>query len=148
MKQYNCKNCGAPIEHTYNHQCPYCKSILDFNEPKEDTVEFKIEDMVNIEFRDYEIVPFEDAIRLYFSGFKLEQPKIYEFNGEDTYVSKMEKYINPPKAGFCIQVSRIELEKYGISAIMHYLSNCNLRPKEFEKLEEQIKEKMWEWAWR
>ena len=148
MKQYNCKNCGAPIEHTYNHQCPYCKSILDFNEPKEDTVEFKIEDMVNIEFRDYEIVPYEDAIRLYFSGFKLEQPKIYEFNGEDTYVSKMETYINPPKAGFCIQVSRIELEEYGISAIMHYLSNCNLRPKEFEKLEEQIKEKMWEWAWR
>ena len=111
MKQYNCKNCGAPIEHTYNHKCPYCNSILDFNEPKEDTVEFKIEDMVNIEFRNYEIVPYEDAIRLYFSGFKLEQPKIYEFNGKDTYVSKMEQYINPPKAGFCIQVSRYELEK-------------------------------------
>ena len=148
MKQYNCKNCGAPIEHTYNHQCPYCKSILDFNEPEEKTVQFKIEDMVNIEFRNYEIVPYEDAIRLYFSGFKLEQPKIYEFNGEDTCVSKMEQYINPPKAGFCIQVSRIELEKYGISAIMRYLYHCNLKPREFERLEEQIKEKMWEWAWR
>lgn len=35
MKQYNCKNCGAPIEHTYNHTCPYCHSICDFNEPEE-----------------------------------------------------------------------------------------------------------------
>ena len=39
MRQYNCKNCGAPIEHTYNHKCPYCNSIFDFNEPEENIIE-------------------------------------------------------------------------------------------------------------
>lgn len=24
----NCPNCGAPIEHYYNYQCPYCKTFL------------------------------------------------------------------------------------------------------------------------
>ena len=32
MKQYNCKNCGSPIEHSYNHRCPYCNTLFDFNE--------------------------------------------------------------------------------------------------------------------
>lgn len=33
----NCPNCGAPIEHVYNHQCPYCKTIHNFNvEEKEE----------------------------------------------------------------------------------------------------------------
>lgn len=24
----NCPNCGAPIEHYYNYECPYCKTFL------------------------------------------------------------------------------------------------------------------------
>lgn len=30
----NCPNCGAPIEHYYNHQCPYCKTFLKNTDEK------------------------------------------------------------------------------------------------------------------
>ena len=142
MKQYNCKNCGAPIKHTYNHRCEYCNSIIDFNEPKEDVVEFKAQDMINVEFRDYQFTPYRDAIQLIFTGFKLDQPKIYELD-KDIYVSKVEKYINPPKVSFCIEVERYELEKYGLSIVMHHLSDMNIRHQDLERIFAQMKEKMW-----
>ena len=138
MKQYNCKNCGAPVEHTYNHRCKYCNSILDFNEPKEDAIEVKAEDLVNIELRDIEIIPYNNTFRFTFSGFKCPMPKIYEYDGEGTCVSKSEVYINPPKCGFLIEISIESLEKYGMGYLEYSIRNSGLRYNEVNKVIGQI----------
>ena len=54
MKQYKCKNCGAPVEHSYNHRCPYCHAIFDFNVKLNEIEEVKIEDMRNVELVEIE----------------------------------------------------------------------------------------------
>lgn len=138
MKQYNCKNCGAPVEHSYNHKCPYCHSLLDFNEPIENTIECKPEDLVNIELREIQRIPGKDLIILIFSGYKCVMPKIFEYDGKSKYISSVIEYRNPPKCGFCIELSRMEIEKYGLSYILHCIHSSGVRLSEFEKLRKEI----------
>ena len=51
MNERKCKNCGAPIEHLYNHKCPYCHSFIDFNIEK--TEEINPRYMYDVEVRNY-----------------------------------------------------------------------------------------------
>lgn len=37
----NCKNCGAPIEHRYNHRCPYCGTFQDFSINKIKEIDYR-----------------------------------------------------------------------------------------------------------
>lgn len=141
MKQYNCKNCGAPVKHTYNHRCEYCNSILDFNVPKEETIEVKPEELRDLELKDIEFVPYNNHIRFLFSGYKCTMPTIYECDINNSYVSSIEEYRNPPKCGFLIEIPRDEIEKYGFGVIRAKLLNAGLYPKELEKIKYQIIEK-------
>ena len=52
MKQYNCRNCGAPVTHLYNHHCEYCGGILDFNLDKKETEKIDWNNITRIEFID------------------------------------------------------------------------------------------------
>jgi len=76
MRQYNCKNCGAPVEHLYNHKCPYCDSLLDFNLDKEDTEKIDWHNVARIEFIDSyrEIISFVRVFK-----FKCTQYSPIEF---------------------------------------------------------------------
>ncbi len=46
----NCPNCGAPIEHYYNHKCPYCNTFLK-------NTDNEVKDLSNydLKFQDLEI---------------------------------------------------------------------------------------------
>ena len=138
MEQRNCKNCGAQIEHSYNHRCPYCNTLFDFNEP--DKIEVKPEDLVNIELRYIERMPINDSLILMFSGYKCPMPKVYEYNSDNLYVSKVEQYINPPKCSMCIEIPIYEIEKYGIEYVYHKICSSGIRYNEIDKVMAQVRE--------
>lgn len=138
MEQRNCKNCGAQIEHSYNHRCPYCNTLFDFNEL--DKIEVKPEDLVNIELRYIERMPINDSLILMFSGYKCPMPKVYEYNSDNLYVSKVEQYINPPKCSFCIEIRLYEIEKYGIEYVYHKICSSGIRYNEIDKVMSQVRE--------
>ena len=135
-KSYNCPNCGAKISHSYNHNCEYCGGILDFNEP--DAIEVKAEDLVKVELREVYNDFKTNKLILIFDGYKCPMPKVFNYDGKDTYVSKVEEYVNPPKCGFCIEVDKNELKEYGIGYLEFLLHNSGLRYNEFDEVMEQV----------
>lgn len=140
MKQRNCKNCGAPLEHSYNHKCNYCGTLFDFNEPEENTITIKPEDLVDVKIRDISRNPLSYSLILVFTGYKLPMPKIYEYNGKDTYISKVEEYINPPKASFLLEIPLFEMDKNGMDYLIWRIETCGLRPREIENIKMQLHE--------
>lgn len=138
MIQRNCKNCGSPIEHSYNHKCKYCGTLYDFNEPIENTIEVKPEDLINVELRDISRTPIHESLILLISGYKLSTPKVYEYNGNNNYVSKVEEYVNPPKCSFCIELPLYEVEKYGFDYIMYRIRATGIRLNELDRIKSQI----------
>lgn len=140
MEQRNCKNCGASIEHSYNHKCSYCGTLFDFNEPEENTIAITPEDLVDVKLRDIRRDFLSNSLILVFTGYKLSMPKIYEYNGKDTYISRAEEYINPPKASFLLEIPLLEIEKSGISYLMWRIEACGLRHREIENIKMQLYE--------
>lgn len=139
MEQRSCKNCGSPLEHSYNHKCKYCGTLYDFNEPIENTIEVSPQDLINVELKYIERIPIKDSLILMFSGYKLEMPKVYEYNDKNNkYISKVENYINPPKCGFCIELPLIDIEKYGLSYVMHRIEMTGIRYNELDKIKHQL----------
>ena len=136
MKQRNCKNCGSPLEHSYNHKCPYCGTLYDFNESEH--IEVKPEDLVNVRLRNITRMPYTDSIILTFDGYKCEMPKVYEYDGKSTYVSKVQAYINPPKCGFCIELPMCDIEKHGWGYIRHRILTSGIRFNEIDNVIEQV----------
>lgn len=137
MEQRNCKNCGSPLEHSYNHKCKYCGTLYDFNEPEEEVVKVSPHEMVEVRFRDlHQDIIDNDSIILRFEGIRLEMPKIYEYTDEFC-LSKAIDWRNPPKAYFMIKLSKLELEKYGVGYLLSMLSSY-LLPKEVERVREQL----------
>lgn len=138
MEQRNCKNCGAPLEHSYNHKCPYCGTLYDFNEPKEKVIECTPQDLINLELRLVEFVPLTNHVILLFSGYKCEMPKVFEVNGKNNYISKVETYINPPKCSFCIELDKTEIEMYGLQYILEMINRSGIRYSELKNVHKQI----------
>lgn len=139
MEQRHCKNCGSPLQHSYNHQCPYCHTLYDFNEPQEQVVEVKPEDLVDVKLRSVERGYLQNTLIIKFDGYKCPMPKVYEYNDKDnSYLSKSEVYINPPKCGFCVELDINELEKYGLDYVSHIIARTGIRYNELDKIKEQI----------
>ena len=112
MIQRNCKNCGAPIQHSYNHKCEYCGTLFDFNEPKEETIEFNSRDMIDVHFIGCEIGYETNSLILKFQGTLLEKPKIYEHNEDYMYVAKVMDYM-PKRSFFYIEIPKQDLYHCG-----------------------------------
>ena len=143
MKTYKCPNCGAPAKHSYNHQCEYCGTLFDFNEPKEKTIKMTPQDLVDIELRDVTLFPDKLSLVLIFDGYKIEMPKVYEYNDkEDYFVSKVETYVNPPKCGFCIELPILEIQRRGLDYVMYMIESSGIRYDELNKIKHQIVEKL------
>lgn len=139
MVQRNCKNCGSPIEHSFNHKCKYCGTLYDFNDPEEDVIEVRPEDLINVELKYIEKSIERNSIILMFDGYKCPMPKVYEYNDiNNTYLSKSEQYINPPKCGFCIELPMFELRDYGFDYVMHRIMATGIRYNELDKIKSQI----------
>lgn len=138
-KTYHCKNCGAEVIHSYNHKCSYCGGLIDFNEPEEKVIEIKPEDLVNITLRDvYRDFAMNNLIIL-FDGYKCPMPKVYEYNDKsNSYVSKVEEYVNPPKCGFCMEIPIFELEKFGIEYLKYMIHRTGIRLNEIDRVMQQV----------
>lgn len=137
-KSGNCPNCGAKISHSYNHNCEYCGGIIDFNEP--DVIEVKAEDLVDVKLRYIEYEPINNNYILIFDGYKCPMPKVYNYDGKCTYLSKVENYTNPPKCGMCIAISDTELKQNGYDYIKYEIYNTGLRKNEVDKVMQQVLE--------
>lgn len=139
MEQRHCKNCGSPLQHSYNHQCPYCHTLYDFNEPQEQVVEVKPEDLVDVKLRRVERGFLRNTVILMFDGYKCPMPKVYEYDDmNNSYLSLSENYLNPPKCGFCVELDTNELEKYGLDYVSHIIARTGIRYNELDKIKEQI----------
>jgi hypothetical protein len=146
MEQRNCKNCGAPIEHSYNHRCKYCDTLIDFNEPEMNTIQVDPKDLVNLELREIMRRPETNRYVFIFSGYKLQKPKVFEVeNG--VYVSKVETYVNPPKCSFCIELNKKEVDDYQLPYIENALACAGIDYREIEKLRQQIIDKSYMFGW-
>ena len=139
MEQRNCKNCGAPLEHGYNHKCKYCGTLYDFNAPKDEVVEFKSYDMINLKYRGIERDIITRNLIMKFEGLKLEAPVVYEADENKKFISKSINYINPPKSYFFISISVDELENYGMS-YLDYILDSYIRPTEIANVKKQLQE--------
>ena len=138
MIQRNCKNCGAPVKHSYNHKCEYCGTLFDFNESSENIQKIKPEDLSDIALRRVQIEYFKDKLILIFDGYKRELPEIFEYNANNIYISKAEEYINPPKYGFCIELPLLKTKSLGMPYILQKLQAIGVRGEEFYQLESQL----------
>ena len=138
MIQRNCKNCGSPLEHSFNHKCKYCGTLYDFNEPKEDLVSVTPQDLIDIKLRDIIREPMRDSIVLLFSGYKNPMPKIYEYNDiNNIYVSSIDSYV---KCGFCLELDNSGIEKYGMPYVLEKILASGVRYNEIEKIRVQLLE--------
>ena len=138
MIQRNCKNCGSPLEHSFNHKCKYCGTLYDFNEPKEDLVKVTPQDLIDIDLKDIIKEPIRDSIILLFSGYKNPMPKIYEYNDiSNMYVSSVDKYV---RCGFCLELDNSEIEKYGMPYVLEKILASGVRYNEIEKIRVQLLE--------
>ena len=138
MIQRNCKNCGSPLEHSFNHKCKYCGTLYDFNESKEDLVSVTPQDLIDIELKDIIKEPIRDSIILLFSGYKNPMPKIYEYNDiSNMYVSSIDKYV---RCGFCLELDNSEIEKYGMPYVLEKILASGVRYNEIEKIRVQLLE--------
>ena len=137
MVQRNCKNCNAPIQHSYNHRCEYCGTLFDFNEPKEETIEFNSRDMIDVRFISCDERIETNSIILTFEGTLSEKPKIYENNKDNMYVSKVIPNM-PKRSHFCIAISENELYHYGES-YLYYIIREHINFFEYEKVFRQLK---------
>lgn len=61
-------------------------------------------------------------------------PKVYEFDGNDIYKSRAIEYINPPKCGIVVELSRYEVMKYGLDYVKSVLRNSGIRYNELDKI--------------
>ena len=75
----NCPNCGAPIEHIYSHNCPYCNTLLNANNIG-NSQEINLKHIHNIELKDIEHNFAENALSLYFKGHEIDVRPMYECN--------------------------------------------------------------------
>lgn len=98
----NCPNCGASIEHKYNHQCPYCKTLFDFNVEK--TKEINPKYMENVKIRAIERTLELDRIRIIFTGDYRPYSDVLEY-GKDmaTMIIDYESFI-PKKVAYAISI--------------------------------------------
>ena len=139
MTQRNCKNCGSPLEHSYNHKCKYCGTLYDFNEPEENVVEVKPEDLIRIKLRYIERTPERNSLILMFDGYKCPMPKVYEYkDSNNIYLTKAEEYINPPKCGFCIELPIMEIKKYGFDYIIQRILATGIRYNELDNIKREL----------
>lgn len=121
IKNYNnCPNCGAPIEHKYNHQCPYCKTMLDMR--VSETKEINPRYMKNVRLVRIEQQPEFDKAFLLFRGDYQYFPQILEYKKySDAMIINFED-IKPFEVSFCIAIDNYDLYNMKIENVFKILS--------------------------
>lgn len=116
----NCPNCGAPIEHKYNHQCPYCKTMLDMR--VRETKELNPRYMKNVRLVRLETIPELDETHFLFRGDYQYFPQILEYKEKTGAMIINFDDIKPFEVSFCISINNIDLYKMRIENIYNILA--------------------------
>ena len=111
MKQYNCKNCGAPISHVYNHRCEYCGTMFDFRIEKTEEIDPKY--MYDVEVREAYYEPWTDRTVIVFEGQYLKYSEALEYC-DNSLIAKVSYDSTVPKRTFyCIALEDRLFHFYG-----------------------------------
>lgn len=98
----NCPNCGAVIEHRYNHQCPYCKTFFDYR--VERTEEINPRYLQNVKLIGIERVPLELNFMLLFEGDYVKWQEAIEYGKENTTIILSSDDLKPKKVRYAIKI--------------------------------------------
>lgn len=132
----NCPNCGAPIEHRYNHQCSYCGTFFDYRVEK--TKEINPRYMTNVKVKSIEKSYLKHNIQVLFEGDYRPFSQALEYGRQsDVFVFDAEEFKNQ-KVYFRVEVPIVEL----ISS--EFNPSCILSCLPFEMDADVILEALWE----
>lgn len=97
-----CPNCGASVNHRYNHNCPYCGTFFNFNVEK--VKEINPRYMENVKIRAIERMFEVDRIRIIFTGDYRPYNDVLEY-GKDrtTMIIDYDSFI-PKKVCYAISI--------------------------------------------
>lgn len=141
MEQRNCKNCGAALEHSYNHKCPYCGTLFDFNIPEDKVAKINYEELFDCVLEKVYFEPQFRGFKFIFTGYIIKKPRILEYDGNRDIFSEVVDWGEPPKrAGFMFTISLKDLEQHGLDVILYKLESCGINHKEIESIMKQILE--------
>ena len=106
MKQRKCHNCGATIEHLYNHKCPYCRTFIDFNISKTEDINPRY--MYDVEVRNIEHEPYSNRIVMYFKGKYLKASECLEYVNNNTLMRIDYESMQPKDVMYAISFEQKE----------------------------------------
>lgn len=98
MNERKCKNCGASIEHLYNHKCPYCRCFIDFNITQTEDINPRY--LYDVEVRNIEFEPFSNKMVMYFKGKYLKASECLEYTNGNTLM-RIDYQSTQPKDVMC-----------------------------------------------
>ena len=140
----NCPNCGSSIKHLYNHQCPYCKTILDFG------VE-TVEEINPRYMRDVELVRIEreyetNRMILVFKGKYIKFGSPLEY-GKNVMVVSAE-CTKPKDVCWCIAINIYDfIEIFQRGKIEEFLKYLPFEIDEEEMIQSLIRYREKEFCW-
>lgn len=106
MNERKCKNCGASVEHLYNHKCPYCRSFIDFNIKQTEDINPRY--MYDVEVRNIDIDPRTNRIVMYFLGKYLKASEALEYTNGNTLIKIDYESTIPKDVMYAISFNREE----------------------------------------
>lgn len=109
MNERKCKNCGASIEHLYNHKCPYCRSFIDFNITQTEDINPRY--LYDVEVRNIEYDPFNNKMVMYFKGKYLKASECLEYTNDNTLMRIDYQSTQPKDVMYAISFEQRDFEQ-------------------------------------
>lgn len=109
MEVKNCPNCGAAIQHKYNHNCPYCGTFFDFRIKQ--TEEINPRYLTNVELKRIEREYCSDRFVFVFTGDYVKWQECLEYGKNNTTIVLSTDDIKPKKICYAIAFDFWEMDE-------------------------------------
>lgn len=100
MQTKQCPNCGAAIQHKYNHNCPYCRTFFDFR--IKHTEEINPRYLTNVELKEIKRDHCSDKFVFVFTGDYVKWQESLEYGKNNTTIVLSADDIKPKKICYAI----------------------------------------------
>lgn len=142
MNQYNCKNCGAPIKHSYNHHCEYCGTLIDFNVPEEEVTKVEVSKLQDLKLVDTRIDYARHELIFKFRGYDIKENTTCFERKDNIYTMSlvdMKSYINPPICYLQVTIPLIELHECGgFSCVIQRLLSAGITEEQLMRVHRDV----------
>lgn len=119
MERTNCPNCGAPIEHRYNHNCSYCGTFFDYRTPIEETKKLNPKYFTNMKLVDIRRNIYTLGMEILFEGDYLPYSEPLEYNNRENMI--VMKWENPLRVKYKIEINDFEFEEIYKTGNLEYI---------------------------